>query len=100
VKPATIHRDAEAEFDAGIAYYQRQRAGLGLHFRDEVGKMVEMIRRDPGRWPFYRGSGLRKSPLARSPYNVLYRELEDRSWIAAIAHQRRKPGYWARRTPG
>jgi len=37
VKPATFHQDAEAWFDAGIADYQGQRAGLGLDYQAEVG---------------------------------------------------------------
>jgi hypothetical protein len=26
-------------------------------------------------------------------------ELADQIWIAAVAHQRRRPGYWRSRTP-
>ena len=82
-----------------MAYYEGQRVGLGLDLRDEVEKAVRMLRRDPERWPLSKGSALRKCPVARFSFNVLYREFEDRIWIAAIAHQKRRPGYWSRRTP-
>jgi hypothetical protein len=30
---------------------------------------------------------------------VYYVELDDAIWIAAVAHQKRRPGYWTRRKP-
>jgi toxin ParE1/3/4 len=42
---------------------------------------------------------LRKSSVRRFPYVVFYLDLEEYIWIAAVAHQRRRPGYWVYRTP-
>ena len=33
------------------------------------------------------------------PYTIYYVALDDSLWIAAMAHQRRRPGYWSRRHP-
>lgn len=99
MKPVAFHREAEAELDAAMAYYEGQRIGLGLDLQGEVEAAVWMIRSDPERWPPYKNSDLRKCPVARFSFNVLYRELEDRIWIAAVAHQKRRPGYWSRREP-
>jgi hypothetical protein len=32
--------------------------------------------------------------VARFPYHVIYLETATQIWILAIAHDRRKPGYW------
>jgi len=43
--------------------------------------------------------GSREHWLHRFPYTVYYVESDDRIWIAAIAPQRRRPGYWSGRGP-
>ena len=43
--------------------------------------------------------GVRYCPLRRFPYTLVYIDLEDRIWVAAVAHQRRRPHYWSRRSP-
>jgi hypothetical protein len=44
--------------------------------------------------------GTRKVRLHRFPYTVYYVDLDDSIWIAAAAHQKRRPGYWSHRDPG
>jgi toxin ParE1/3/4 len=100
VKPVVFHAEAEAELEAGVAYYESQRSGLGLDFQAEVESKTWLVRGDPQRWPTYRGTGLRRCLLDRFPYSLFYLDLEDEIWVAAVAHQKRKPGYWAHRQPG
>jgi toxin ParE1/3/4 len=100
VKPVVFHREAEQEFAAAVEYYERPRAGLGLDFQSEVERGVEMIQQEPLRWPLYKDSGVRKYRLKRFLYSLYnYMELEDRIWMAAVAHQKRQPRSWARRSP-
>jgi hypothetical protein len=40
---------------------------------------------------------IRRRPVRRFPYHVVYIELADRLQILAIAHDRRRPGYWVGR---
>jgi hypothetical protein len=37
--------------------------------------------------------------LKRFPYTVYYLELDHSIWIAAVAHQQRRPGYWSQCRP-
>lgn len=39
-------------------------------------------------------AGTRRIVLRRFPYNLVYDVQEDGLRIIAVAHQRRKPGYW------
>ena len=41
--------------------------------------------------------GTRRALLGRFPYFVVYRERSRKIEIIAVAHAKRRPGYWARR---
>ena len=99
MKPITFHPRAEAEYLAAIDYYEGERQGLGLEFQAEVEQAVAAIRRDPQRYPVYEEEDVRQYIVRRFPYSIVYGDLEDRIWIAAVAHHSRRPGYWASRRP-
>lgn len=40
---------------------------------------------------------MRALPIKRFPYSVIYRITSDAIIVQAIAHQRRRPAYWAQR---
>jgi toxin ParE1/3/4 len=97
VKPVLFHPAAEAELLDAMAFYESRRAGLGLSFQIEVKRVVGLIQQTPDRWATYKSTPFRKCSLKRFPFDILYLELEDSIWIAALAHQKRKPGYWPHR---
>jgi toxin ParE1/3/4 len=99
VKPVVFHRQAEAELRAAIKYYDGERDGLGLEFQEEVEAAVTRIKQTPLAFSPYGNEGLRKYVIRRFPFTIYYQDLEDCIWIAAVANQRRRPGYWAHRTP-
>jgi hypothetical protein len=41
----------------------------------------------------------RACSLRRFPYTIFYIELENQLWLGAVAHQSRRPAYWARGRP-
>jgi toxin ParE1/3/4 len=94
-----FHQDAETELHAAVAYYQEQSHGLGADFQAQIERSVRRIQHAPQSFPQYNHQGIQSCLIRRFPYTVFYLELEDHIWIVAVAHQRRKPGYWARRTP-
>jgi plasmid stabilization system protein ParE len=97
MKLAQFHADAEQELAEAIAWYDAQRAGLGERFQEAVEKAVLHIRRFPKAGSRYDRYGTRKHVMRGFPYNVYYFELPETIWIVAVAHQRRRPGYWHRR---
>jgi toxin ParE1/3/4 len=87
----------EAEEDArGAArWYEDQRGGLGLEFlgafQDATDRAAERPESHP-RWseePRYR-----RTRLSRFPYLLFYELRGDLLEIAALVHERRKPGFW------
>ena len=99
MKPAIFHREAEAELEDAIAWYESKRAGLGSDLQEQVEVAVVSIRTKPIRHPKYKDQGVRNCRVKRFPYTVYFLELDEIIWIAAVAHHKRKPDYWATRDP-
>jgi toxin ParE1/3/4 len=99
VKLLIFHPEAEEELDAAVAYYEGKRKGVGLEFRDEVEAAVQVIQQSPKLRPTYKNTNYRKSVLKRFPFTIFYLEREEEIWICAVAHQKRRPGYWQSRIP-
>ena len=95
-----LHPAAVLEAAAAAKYYEEQEPGLGARFRTSLYRTVGMVSAVPEAWPTYRA--VRTQELVRhlqvKPFQerVLY-VVRDRVWIVAVAHARRKPGYWADR---
>jgi toxin ParE1/3/4 len=93
VKPVIIHREARAELDEAAAFYEQQEYGLGASLLAEVEQALRLVGEHPSAWPPYRATTFRHIVLQRFPY----REFHDAIWVTAIAHGKRRPGYWRRR---
>lgn len=90
---------ALAELREAAAFYaDRAGADLGLAFVAEFERVTKIIQENP-----LAGTALRVNRLAypfrRFPYSVMYYLAPDNELrIIAIAHQRRRPNYWAKRS--
>ena len=42
---------------------------------------------------------IRRVPVGRFPYHVVYASVDDVIYVLAVAHHHRRPGYWADRLP-
>jgi plasmid stabilization system protein ParE len=90
----SIHPQAEAELVDGAMFYAREaNAALGEAFIAEFARAIELIREHPKLGAQWRGL-LRRLPLRRFPYSVIYHESPTTLRVIAVAHQSRKPGYW------
>jgi len=84
---------AQIEFDEAIAFYNQQRDGLGYEFAAEVRDTINRILTHPETWTKL-SKRTRRCRTKRFPYGVIYQIRGDRILIVAVAHLRRKPGYW------
>jgi plasmid stabilization system protein ParE len=86
-------RPAEAEADEAVAYFDDQRNGLGDRFEQDLLEAVEFVREHP-----LSGKPLtnrvRRFGLHTFRYNLVYVVDGDEIVIVAVAHHRRRPGYW------
>jgi ParE toxin of type II toxin-antitoxin system, parDE len=84
---------AQNEFDEAINFYNQQRQGLGYEFAAEVLNTINRILRYPEAWNKL-SKRTRRCRTKRFPFGVIYQIRGDRILIVAVAHLRRKPGYW------
>jgi len=64
----------------------------------ELDNAIKSILDNPRRWPIF-DLDFRRLPLFRFPYSIVYREKSTSVvQILAMAHGRRRPGYWRART--
>jgi len=90
----SVHPEADEELIAGAVYYaQHATRKVAEDFLNEFDYAVSLLREFPGLGTPWRGQA-RRFPLRRFPYSVVYYETPERLRVVAIAHQRRKPGYW------
>ena len=95
--PIRVVADAEAELEAAARWYE-EHAGLRAELVEAIDEAIFAIAEGPLRYPHWRpGSNYRKFVVRRFPYLVLYRVRENYVEVLALAHTRRRPGYWMHR---
>lgn len=86
---------ARAEFREAIQYY-RDHAGITVaqNFATETRRITRQLRDQPD-IGIRAGDQIRRFPLHDYPYHLVYRLTAWAIIVVAVAHQRRRPGYWA-----
>ena len=98
--PLSWHPLARRELFEASGFYDQESAGLGGIFLDEVDEALDHIKLYPrtGREVL---PEVRRWLVSRFPYSIFYHIEKDhereRIFILAIAHQKKRPYYWARR---
>ena len=98
MRSITFLLEAEEEMNASAQYYNQQASGLGLEFLEEIEKSLQLIEKHPEKWPYYEKK-IHKYNTRRFPFSLYYvfEKNLDKIIIIAVAHQKRKPGYWKQR---
>lgn len=104
MKPIRYELEAENEFSQAASWYEKQRPSLAFEFVGEVQGAEERIQHQPTAYAVAgRGLtrlGVRRIRVRRFPYALVFMELENEIRILAVAHARRRPGYWRERLRG
>jgi len=96
VKLITFHPEADAEVTEAAQFYETRSPGLGSALLDEVQRSLDQMATMPEAYQQI-GRRVRRKPLWRFPYNLVYAAYPDRIRIVAFAHQKRRPFYWRKR---
>jgi plasmid stabilization system protein ParE len=94
----SYHPEAIEEILEAARYYEGRSLGLGKEFRAELDATIEILRYAPEAAATVRGN-LRRKPLPRFPYSLIYAVEESEIRIYAVPHRRRRPEYWLGRIP-
>ena len=95
-RPIELHPEAIAEARDAHEWYAERSAVAADAFMAELDAAINGICQWPDRWAVYL-HGTRRYLLKRFPYLVIYRATADKLQVIAVAHGRRKPGYWRHR---
>jgi len=67
----TFLLEAEEEMNFSALFYNQQSSGLGLDFLEEIENSLQLIEKDPERWPSYEES-IHKYNIQRFPFSIFY----------------------------
>ena len=90
---------AQQEYLEAVSFYEERQKGLGAALVAEVDRAVRLACERPEAWRLVHSSGIRRIVLSRFPYVLFYRVSGEVLQVTALAHERKRPGYWMQR-PG
>lgn len=88
--------EALAEAEEAARWYAGRSASAAAGFCEEIDAAESAITDFPEAWPPF-DHGTRRYLLRRYPFSIIYRVESPRVLIVAVAHGRRRPGYWKSR---
>ena len=96
-----FHPEARAEFVADVDWYDEREVAVGERFEVAVRAAIDAAVDSPESWAVW--PGWEREPVVRSKgvsdfqYRVVYFVRDDQLIIVAVAHAKRRPGYWPER---
>jgi len=100
LKPLNIVDAAEAEFSDAVAWYRDRDPRVAVRFAAEARETLRRIESFPqitGRVPGISRRDIRRMPIQKFPYYVVFVILADRLEVVAFAHYKRRPHYFMNR---
>ncbi|MBN9133351.1 MAG: type II toxin-antitoxin system RelE/ParE family toxin [Nitrosospira multiformis] len=87
---------ALGDLNEALTYYYERSPNVAQRFANAV-RAEERTIRDFPEIAYSLGSNLRILRVTKFPYSLVYRPIEDDILIIAVAHHKRRPGYWKSR---
>ena len=101
MKTVELAPEALDEATGATSWYENRRPGLGSQFLNELEATLSRIGEAPASFPRLLDVspelGVRRVLMRRFPYGLLFIELEASVRVVAVAHLKRRPGYWLSR---
>lgn len=96
MKPVDYLPGARHDFDESFDWYAGRSIVAAERFSAAVNAALNEIAADPDRFVLI-DSRQRGCMLKRFPFRIVYRIEPTRILVVAVAHAKRRPGYWKRR---
>lgn len=93
MKALRIHELALREANLATVWYAERNPTVARTFRDELLAGFSNAAAFPLRYPTYL-HGTRRILLRKFPYFVVFFDWQDEVYVVAVAHAKRRPGYW------
>jgi plasmid stabilization system protein ParE len=96
MKPVDYLPGARSDFDDSFDWYAARSAVASERFTVAVDPALNKIASNPEQFALV-DQRHRECLVKRFPFRIIYRSEVDRVIVVAIAHAKRRPGYWERR---
>jgi plasmid stabilization system protein ParE len=93
MKRIRIHSQTQHEINEAFEWYFKRSPKTAEAFLTEIGTALAQIAAHPQLYPIYT-KNTRKRVMEKFPYSVIFQEKVEVILIAAVAHAKRRPGYW------
>jgi plasmid stabilization system protein ParE len=90
--------EARDDYDQSFDWYAGRSAKAAVRFATVIEAAFDAIVAKPDEFP-RTGRGCQYCSLKRFPFRIVFYQDLNRIVIVAIAHAKRRPGYWFRRLP-
>lgn len=101
MKALSFASEALTELTEAADWYEVRREGLGRDFLREVKAKLGHVRDRPGMFPRIMGLPedleVRRALLRRFPFALVFLDLGQSVRVLAVAHMKRREGYWLSR---
>jgi len=97
VKRVNLRRIAKRDLREAVEWYRARDPQLANRFLDEVYKALALLESFPnlgGPVFGFSDPATRQFPVDTFPYQIVFKRFPNRTSILAIAHERKRPGYW------
>lgn len=91
-----FHPAAAPEIQCAYGYYNNKDPSISQDFLAALDRSFDLITQFPERYPTF-DHGTRRLLLQKFPYHLIYLHDNDKILVLAVAHSRKKPGYWSER---
>lgn len=93
-----FHPEAAGEAKEAVAFYRVRNPAVALAFKLDMAHTLFEVAEKPELAPRFEDSpSLRWHVFRHFPFSLFYIVKSDKILIIAVAHDRRRPGYWKRR---
>lgn len=96
MKALRIHEGARREANQATVWYAERSLSIARRFRDELLAGFSSAAAFPLHYPSYL-HGTRRVLLKKLPYFIVFIDWQDEVFVVAVAHSKRRPGYWKSR---
>lgn len=101
MKRVRVEPEARTEIEDAATWYESCRPGLADDFSTAVEEILAKVAERPAAFPPLLDTdpemGLRRALLQRFPYSIVFLETAEEIRVVAVAHMKRRPGYWLSR---
>lgn len=95
--PVDYLPEARRDFDDSFDWYVQRSVQVAVRFANAISAALTGVTANPDR--FARVDDLhRECPVKQFPFRIIYRVAANRVVVVAVAHAKRRPGYWKHRT--